>query len=301
MPYKFRKKTTELTTLEFLNRRMILSDKDRNHYFNLKKGYDGEAMFDLLTEKLQCDCLIINDLLLQMNGTIFQNDSLILTSEVIYLFEVKNFEGDFYYEKEKLFMKNNYEVNNPLIQLKRNESLLRQLLQNIGFTIPIVASVVFINPEFTLYQTPLKIPFIFPTQLNRYLNKLDQISARLNKKHNMLAGKLISLHIEDSPYTKLPSYNYDQLQKGITCEKCHSFSLSIKGTKLFCLECGHTEVVAAGILRSVEEFKLLFPNRKITTNAIYEWCQVIDSKKRVKRVLEKNFKINGVHQWSYYI
>lgn len=286
--------------MEYLNMRMKLSDKDRNHYLHLKKGYEGEVMFDRLTEKLQCDCLIMNDLLLQMNSATFQNDSVILTPESLHLFEVKNFEGDFYYERDKFFMKNKTEVNNPLNQMKRNESLLRQLLQNLGITIPIIASVVFINPEFTLYQAPLNLPFIFPTQLNRYLNQMDRNSLKLNKKHKLIADKLISLHIEDSPYKQLPSYDYDQLRKGMTCERCYSFSLFIKGMKLYCLECGHTEAVAASILRSVEEFKLLFPDRKITTNAIYEWCEIIDSKKRIRMVLEKNFKIFGVHQWSYY-
>lgn len=300
MPFKSRTKSTELLVLEILNSRMNLSEKDKNHYLYLKKGFEGEVMFDLLTEKLQCDCLIINDLLLQMNSTTFQNDSLILTPEMLYLFEIKNFEGDFYYERDKFFMKNKSEVNNPLIQLKRNESLLRQLLQSIGFTVPIVASVVFINPEFTLYQAPLNLPFIFPTQVNRYLNQLDRNSSKLNKKHTMLAEKLISLHIEDSPYTQLPSYDYDQLQKGITCEKCHSFALSIDRVYIVCEKCGHKEVFSEGVLRSVNEYKLLFPNRKITTNAIHEWCQIIDSKKRVRRVLGENYNIVGVHQWSYY-
>ncbi len=234
MLYKPRAKSTELLIYEILNNRMHLSDKARNHYFHLKKGYEGEVMFDLLTEKLRCDCLIINDLLLQINNTTFQNDALILTPETIYLFEIKNFEGDFYFEKDKLFMKKKSEVNNPIIQLKRNESLLRQLLQNIGFNIPIAASVVFINPEFTLYQAPLNIPFIFPTQLKRYLNQLDRNSLNLNQKQKILADKLISLHIEDSPYMQRPPYEYDQLKKGITCKQCSSFCISVHGMSILC-------------------------------------------------------------------
>ena len=65
MPYKSRTESTELLILGSLNIRMNLSDKDRQHYFNLKKGYEGEVIFDSLTEKLQCECLILNDLLLK--------------------------------------------------------------------------------------------------------------------------------------------------------------------------------------------------------------------------------------------
>jgi hypothetical protein len=116
----------------------------------------------------------------------------------------------------------------------------------------------------------------------------------------MLADKLISLHIKDSPFKLLPSYDYDQLRKGITCVKCTSFSISVEGRRCVCKECGHEEVVATDVIRNVKEFKLLFPNRKITTNVIHEWCKVVKSKKRIRRILEENFKIVGVHQWSFY-
>ena len=175
---KARTESIELQILRSLNSRMGLSDKEKQHYFNLKKGYEGELMFDALTEKLQCDCLILNDLLLKMNQTIFQIDTIIIFPETIYLFEVKNFEGDFYYEEDRLYKKPKSEISNPLIQLSRSESLFRRLLHHYGFNIAIDASVVFINSEFTLYQTPLNQPLIFPTQLNRYFKKINTTSSK---------------------------------------------------------------------------------------------------------------------------
>ncbi|HSU79021.1 MAG TPA: NERD domain-containing protein, partial [Candidatus Angelobacter sp.] len=70
MPYKSRTKSSELLILKSLNTRMNLSVKDKQHCFNLKKGYQGEVEFDLLTEKLQSDSLILNDLLLKFNNTL---------------------------------------------------------------------------------------------------------------------------------------------------------------------------------------------------------------------------------------
>jgi len=43
---------------------MDLSDKDKQHYSNLKKGFEGEQQFDSWTGKLETDCLVLNDLLL---------------------------------------------------------------------------------------------------------------------------------------------------------------------------------------------------------------------------------------------
>ena len=108
---KARTESIELQILRSLNSRMDLSDKEKQHYFNLKKGYEGELMFDALTEKLQCDCLILNDLLLKLNQTIFQIDTIIIFPETIYLFEVKNFEGDFYYEGDRLYRKPKSEIS----------------------------------------------------------------------------------------------------------------------------------------------------------------------------------------------
>ncbi|PLT29566.1 nuclease-related domain-containing protein [Peribacillus deserti] len=300
MLLKSRTESTELLILKSLHTRLNMPEKYKQQYFSLKKGYEGELLFDSLTEKLDCECIILSDLLLKINNTMFQIDSLIIKSESIYLFEVKNFEGDYYYESDRFYMKPNVEINNPLNQLNRSESLLRQLLHNLGFNIPITASVVFINPEFTLYQTPLNKPFIFPTQVNRYFKKLNAISNKLDGKFKILAEQLISLHTKESPFKHLPAYEYAHLQKGIACVECSSFSITVEGQKCICKKCGQAETVVSSVMRSVDEFILLFPEQKITTNIIHDWCNIIQSKKRIREILKKKLKIAGVHQWSFY-
>ena len=300
MHYKPRTESSELRILSFLNSRTNLSELESQYYFNLKKGYEGEVMFDSLTEKLQCDCIVINDLLLKQNNTTFQIDSIIITGEHIHFFEIKNYEGDYYYEAGRFYKKPKSEVADPLNQLSRTESLFRQFLHNLGFNSSIDASVIFINPEFTLFQAPHNKPLILPTQIKRYLNKLNSAPTKLNQKHKILAYKLVSRHIKDSPYTQLPSYDYDQLRKGIICKKCSSDSVSVKGRVCLCKSCEYKERVPDAVMRSVGELKLLFPNKKITTNLIFDWCKVVGSKKRISRILAKNFRTVGVRQWTYY-
>ncbi|WP_068676555.1 nuclease-related domain-containing protein [Oceanobacillus sp. Castelsardo] len=299
MAYKERTKSKELAILEILNDRMQLAKKDKQHYFNLKKGYEGEVMFDSLTEKLQCECLILNDLLLEVNNTTFQIDSLIIVQGKIHFYEVKNFEGDYYYESDKLYKKHKLEIINPLHQLSRSESLLRQLLLNHGFNLPIDASVVFINPKFTLYQLPLDKPIIFPTQIKSYLANLNATPSKLTKKHKKLADQLLALHMTESPYEKLPSYSYDQLQKGIICPNCHSFSATIGLKHYKCTKCQHKELLDEAVLRSIKEFKLLFPNKKLTTKTIHNWCQVVPER-RIRNILLRKFTKIGEHRWSYF-
>ncbi|MDY0394194.1 nuclease-related domain-containing protein [Virgibacillus halophilus] len=89
MLVKKRTKSKELFILELLNKRMNLERKEKQRYFNLKKGFEGEMRFDDFIEKLQCECLILHDLLLEVNHTMFQIDSLLIMQKQLYIYEIK--------------------------------------------------------------------------------------------------------------------------------------------------------------------------------------------------------------------
>ncbi|WP_138419905.1 nuclease-related domain-containing protein [Aquibacillus sediminis] len=296
---KIRKKSKELIILESLNDRMSLPSKDKQHFHSLKKGYEGEVKFDTLTEKLQCDCIILNDLLLEINNTTFQIDTLIIFQEHVHLYEVKNYDGEYFFEQEKLYKKPNLEIINPLHQLSRSESLLRQLLLSLGFNPQINGSVVFINPNFNLYQSPLDQPILFQNQVKKHLGTLSVQPFKLTAKHKNLARKLASMHITNPKFEKLPTYDYDELRKGITCLKCHSFFVLVGKNSCSCENCGFIEPSTNAIKRSIEEFRILFPNKKITTKIIQDWCRV-NSERKIRAVLLKNYSKIGEHRWTYY-
>ena len=94
---------------------------------------------------------------------------------------------------------------------------LRPLLKDLGFHLPIEGDVTFVNPNFTLYQAPLKEPIIHPTQLNSLMKRLNEIPSKLTNRHKTLADQLISLHQTDNPFTRFPPYNFGHLKKGIIC------------------------------------------------------------------------------------
>ena len=301
MLYKPRTVSPELLVLQSLSIRLELSSNEKQYLVNLQKGLEGERAFDRITENLLLDSYIINDLLLQINNTTFQVDSTIIGSEEIHLFEIKNYVGDYYYQNDRIYTINHKEISNPINQIRRNETLFQQLLQKHGWeNKTITSSVVFINPEFTLYQAPLSLPFIFPTQIQRYLKGMNPHFSKLNKFQKQLAEKLTSLHIAKSPFSKLPPYEYKELKKGIFCKACNSFEVTEVGTNVVCEECGHQEAVETVVLRNAEELKLLFPSEKITTPLLHDWCRIIHSKKRIRRILETQYKIAGANRWSYF-
>lgn len=282
---------------------MVLPDKERHRFFSLQKGYEGEKIFerDWLKE-LSCECFIINDLLLEYNATVFQIDSLLIKQKNIYLFDVKNFEDDFYITEGKWHRNSSEkEIKDPLIQLNRCESLFRRLLQDLRVRLPIEANLVFINPHFTLYHATLDLPIIFPGQIQRYMKNIETGPSILNDAHSKLADQLMTMQLDEAKYARYPSYKYELLQKGTTCGICNLFmKLSTVRNKLICEKCGQIEDVEDAVMRNVKQFQLLFPERRITTNDVHEWCDVIESKKTIRRILSKNFNHIKHTRFSYF-
>ncbi|KAB2329253.1 NERD domain-containing protein [Cytobacillus depressus] len=303
MYLKPRAVSNELEILRSLNIRMNLPAKDRKHYLNLEKGYQGEAIFDQLTAKLQCDVYILNDLCFEFNRSVFQIDTLIISQNTIFPIEIKNYEGDYHYDPEVFRrVSSNYEITNPLDQLKRSMTLLRSLLKFHGIHQPIEGYVTFVNPEFTLYQAPLNTSMILPTQLNRFNKTLNEMTSKLSNQHKKLADLLISLHQTESPYTRLPTYNYEHLKKGISCISCYSYEVAvIAEKKIVCDKCSCVEDVNSAVLRNVEELKTLFPDKKLTTTRVHEWCKVIKSKKTIRRILIQNLRSVGESHLRYFV
>jgi len=301
MIIKERQEPLEITALTSLNARMTLSDNEKMNYFILKKGFEGECKSDLWLEGLSEDWLIIHDLLLEHKHSKFQIDTLLISQDKIYPLDVKNYEGDYYLEDEKWLTYVKKEVKNPLHQLSRCEILFRLLLHDLGYNFPLESYLIFINPEFHLYQTSINPSIVFPTQLNRFLKKFNMKPIKLNKRHFKLAEQLVALHQIDLPHSRLPVYNYERLEKGTLCPKCYSFYTDLIGEKLVCGTCGCKEDVERAVLRSVPELQLLFPERKITTKTIQEWCKIIKSEKTLRRILTKNYKLIGHGKSANYV
>ncbi len=303
MPHSKPRKSLELQILSHVNSRMDLAPPDRKNLHNLEKAYERERkFFHLLQKELHSKCIRLYDLLLESNQTEFQIDNLLLYQNTVIMNEVKNFDGDFFIKDDKWYaVDSRKEIRNPILQLQRSEYLLRQLLQQIGVPFQVEAYHVFVNPEFTLYQAPYDKSLIFPTQLKRYIQKLNQTPSKLTMRHTNLAEELISLHLPNSSRERIPEYHYNQLQKGIVCSEYQGIMGRFTKVKLQCKRCRREETIESAVIRSVAEFHLLFPERRISTTEIYGWCKMIASKKTIRKILMNNLTLVNKGRSSYYI
>lgn len=204
---KSRKVSLELQLHRYLIHRTNFPEKTLQYYNYLEKGYQGEIQFDQWLEKITVNSLILNDLLFEINQSHFQIDSLLILPKSIYLFEVKNYEGDYEIKDDRWITSSGSDIKNPLLQLKRSETLLRLLLQKLSYrNIEIISLVVFVHPEMTLFNASRLLPIIYPTQLSRFIKNInsDNKGSKLNQSHYDLSKKLISQHIDKPPYSRIP-------------------------------------------------------------------------------------------------
>ncbi|WP_163582665.1 nuclease-related domain-containing protein [Gracilibacillus saliphilus] len=294
------KKPYELQVFEALDSRFTFTQKEISYFHNLKLGYEGEKTFEqLLRDSFNDDYLIISDIRLEVGTTSFQIDSILLTADTLYFFDVKNLPGNYIHIDKRWYKLPNKEVNNPLLQLKRSETLMRQVLQELHADIQIECYDVFVNPEFTLYQAPMNKQLILPTQLPQLMRDLAT-KPPATASQQLLAKQLIARDIGKYQYPKIPKYRYHQFKKGFRCSKCYKLSVYIEGRNCICTNCQQMESIQHALMRTVKELLLLFPDKKLTTNLIYDWCGKGYSKKSIQRFLDRNFQKVGVRQWTYY-
>lgn len=288
---KEREKSKLLKGLTILDKRSELNESDKRYLINLQKGYKGEKLFDERVSKvIDKEVIILNDLLLKNKGSSFQIDSIILTSNTLFIFEIKNFSGNYIRHSDGFSTIKGYEVANPLIQLNRMESFIRQLLNEWRITMKVEANVLFVEPSFSLYHAQIEDPIILPNQVEEYLEKINQKSKILTKEQYYLANKFIKLHETEVPNERdLPHYSYDDLKKGLSCKLCGSFNILLTQRACYCKACFHKSSVEEIIMDNIEELQFLFPELKITTTNISEWCGNPVHFRKIRKVLKDNF------------
>ncbi|GAA0314213.1 hypothetical protein GCM10008967_00910 [Bacillus carboniphilus] len=281
--------------------RSTLTNKERQYCKTLEKGFEGEKKLSELLISSNIEGILLHDLNLEHNNTHVQVDTLLITNERLYLLDAKNNEGDYYIKNRKWYSPDGEAIRNPLVQLERTEPLVRAILQNLGSTNPLQENLVFVNPDFHLYNAPSDLPIIYPTQVNRFIHQIEkQATTQIHSKWIKLAHVLINRCLPKSPYARSPKYDFESLRKGIVCEGCRGFMSGYENKTVVCGRCGYIKGVNTAVLRSVEEFRILFPDWKITTGIIYRWCNCLITRKVIFRILSSNFKSVGTGKRTYY-
>src|SRR5690625_1035022 len=291
-----------LLIFEALDSRREMSSDELERYRRLEKGFFGEKMLlDQLNSIDRSKVLPLFDFLFEIENQEVQIDCILLTSETIFLLEVKNYSGDYYIKNNKIYHLNtNLEIYNPITQLERTEFLFKKLLQEMRIKFSVRSYVIFVNPKFFLYQSPIQSRFIHYGQIDRFLSKATHHEGRLTSRVVKLKEELSKRKKDRSKYEVLPEYKLEDLRRGLFCKKCQSGLVRKGQLFLYCNRCKCKFHLYDMLLYSIAQFHLLFPEKKITTKQITDWCGNLFSRVFVSRFLKRHLRMKPNGSQTYY-
>lgn len=296
-------KSIALLKLEILNKYHTLTSEQHLIYKRLKRGFEGEKTFAALLESyLSSNYHVLYDLRLRVNESEVQIDCLLFIHNTTFLFEIKNYHGNYFHSNNRWFLaSSDKEIKNPLYQLQRSELLLKDFFYQQQISQPIISKLIFIHPEFHLYQAPMLSSIIFPTQLKQFF-KLQRMEQDQPMKNNFseIADTLLKHHQTMSLYEQVPRIQHSQLRKGIYCKDCTNKLTSFTKKTFICHVCKAIELKEKAILRCILNYRTLFPNEKITRDSAFHWIGKTTSIRTVQRVLAKHFSNSGNGSQSFY-
>lgn len=294
---------TSLLRYEALTSRKHLSPGDKRRYSLLQKGFAGEKrLATVLQSQHYRNMIPLFNCLFEIMDKEFEIDCLLLTSDTIFLLEVKNYTGNYYIENDHIHhFPSNKQIYNPVTQLDRTEFLFERLLSDMQVNMKVRSFVVFVNYNFVLYEASLQLPIIFPSQINNFLEKTNRNAPVLTNNVKQLAKMLISRRKDSSTYERVPSYSMGELQKSVYCESCLSKINRYNRYNFTCSNCERTISTTDVVIHSVAQYHLLFPEEKITTSNIFKWCGQCFTENYIRNVLANHLTAKSTGRHTHYV
>lgn len=300
MIYKLREKRLIHRAYEVLRNRMVLSDSDNRRYYRIERGHDGESQLDVQTDELTCEALVLNDLQLEVNESEFQIDALILLPDRLLMYEVKNWEGNYIWGPEH-YQIHNTRFTSPQLQTQTARAKLGLLTREIGCRLPIENYLLFINPNFMLWDAPSQGNLLLHSHLPAHMEMVDRTGGKLTDEHFRWAKELARRHDPEYRDKKWPIYSYAQLKKGLACPCCGSLRLFLEGYSVCCMACGRKSKITFSILKTIQDYQLLFPGELLTTARMRDWCGGMVPHDSIYRVLKQHYAQSGTVNQVHYL
>lgn len=296
-----RVKSVTYRVMESLYHRMGLNGSDEFYFKNQVSGHNGENGLDEFLQLIAHLCTIFVNMMLRQGGTEFEIDTILVRGNRMHLYDVKNYQGEYYDEDGRMVSASGRRVANPFGKLDRAETLMTLFLKRFGLNYEVSAFVVYINEEFTFHGAPHNEAVLFRSQIKQHLRDFVRQNNDTGMDHSRLIKVLLENNLPDYRSKDIPEYGFDDLRKGIWCPDCGSFEHQHSRQSVRCINCGKKMSIQTDIIRNAEEWQRLFPEEKLTTAKIYEWCGGVYSKQRITYALKKSFMKVSNTKGTYFI
>lgn len=266
----------------------------------LERGFCGECVYDEIFDEVgHGSVFVFRDIYLQIEDSIVQYDSLIVSDEGIVSNEIKNYSGLYRYKEGSWFINNNQVSEDALGQMRRAVGKLLKLRYQSRGEFDISGKIVFPHIEFRLrsQDEDLQGNVVLRSELRNYLMQFKNSYAG-RKAENI--ARLIEKHIIPNPFFD-KSADSNAVRKGLYCYKCRSFELADTHFYMTCERCGNKEKKETHVLRAISDFKFLFFNEKMTKQRFLQFIDYQVSQRTVFRLLNKYCDQIIKGKWTYYV
>lgn len=247
--------------MEALNRRLPavhpLKETVNGQARILRAGHNGEAALQFPLDFLSYDdFLIFYHLRIPDANGYFQIDALLLCNNFILIIEVKNIDGEVYFDDmgQSVRKKEGKEdsLTNPIEQIKLQHVRLLRWLRNFDFpAIPIEKIAVYTQKTLLKDFTSEKTIKNSVMRMDKLLSRIEEIQLEYTKscltdnQVNELAIHLLSAHTDETLHV-LDKYkiSFEELLKGVICPICMAVPMIRAGGKWKCNVCQQTSKTA---------------------------------------------------------
>lgn len=276
----------ELAYYRALNRRVLLSGEDAKNLSAQEKGYAGECTYDRIFDEVGHGFVFVfRDVYLGIEGRAAQYDSLIVSDDGIVVNEIKNYSGNYQYDKGTWYIGKSPVSDDALSQLRRAVGKLVKLRYQVRGKFNISGKVIFPNIEFRLQSNDDELwdNVVMRSGLRSYLMQFQNMNAGRVAED---IAELIRSHIVPNTYFDKCA-DFSAVRKGLYCSECGGFELENRKYHLVCESCGSRETKETHIIRAISDYKALFLNERLTNKRFMEFIGYKVSEKTVFRMLNK--------------
>lgn len=301
------KEPTQLDIEKIMSQRNKHQTADDTYRLSrLEAGERGERIvLDYLEQYGADHWVVIKNMWLNIGGP-FEGDIILITTSMVYIFEIKNYSSHFSYEDGITKINNNKISGNPINQARRNTINLEEICKAFSKDIEVKGALIFTGEDnYVEIDSDVKdIDIIQRNQLKHYIQQIAKDEEDYYKPTIDIKSFLYHLGTYEIERYFGPGSPKEEeisgLKKGIYCLHCKNYNVEINRKMIKC-ECGFSEDREIVILRMICEFGVLNFNQKLIFKGLEEFFGGDISRKSIQKVLRKYFKEikNGKH--SHYI
>jgi hypothetical protein len=215
-----------------------------------RAGYWGEVTLNKYLKELPSNqYYIFHDLQLKIYGVHFQIDTLLISTKYILIIEAKNISGTLNFDnkfQQLIRLEDNEAFEDPRIQAKRNQALLKRFFRSLGFKeLPIDYIIFFSNVKTKLKASPdIETDLSRVCKAREIFGKIEKCEATFQEEKISLTeiNKMTEILLRNHQAKKIDILNQYKIAPadivtGVCCKKCSTIPMKYKKGTWVCLSC----------------------------------------------------------------